>query len=182
MADLEKRLPSDIDLKSYIWWRYINDIFLIWEHGEESLKLFLEKINSIHPTIKFMADWFYSSVNFLDVMVIIKDGKIITDLYVKPTDTHQYLAFSSCHPYPCRKSITYSQALRLNRICSNNAFSDQRCKELEHWLYEWGHNGKVVRQEILKARKIPRNELLENERNHPEENKLTFNITYYSAF
>ena len=35
MADLEKRLLSDIDLKPYIWWRYIDDIFLIWEHGEE---------------------------------------------------------------------------------------------------------------------------------------------------
>ena len=70
MADLEKRLSSDIDLKPYIWWRYIDDIFLIWEHGEESLKLFLGKINSIHPTIKFTADWSYSSVNFLDVNVI----------------------------------------------------------------------------------------------------------------
>ena len=89
MADLEKRLLSDIDLKPYIWWRYIDDIFLIWEHGEESLKLFLEKINKIYPAIKFMADWSYSSVNFLDVKVIIKDGKTITDLYVKPTDTHQ---------------------------------------------------------------------------------------------
>ena len=88
MADLETRLLSDIDLKPYIWWRYIDDIFLIWEHGEESLKFFLEKINSIHPTIKFTADWSYSSINFLDVKVIMKDGKIITDLYVKPTDTH----------------------------------------------------------------------------------------------
>ena len=40
MADLEKRLLSDIDLKHYISWRYIDDIFLIWEHGEESLKVF----------------------------------------------------------------------------------------------------------------------------------------------
>ena len=83
MADLEKRLLFDIDLKPYIWWRYIDDIFLIWEHGEESLKLSLEKINSIHPTIKFTADWSYSSVNFLDVKVIMKDGKIITDLYLQ---------------------------------------------------------------------------------------------------
>ena len=124
MADLEKRLLSDIDLKPYIWWRYIDDIFLIWEHGEESLKLFLEKINTIHPTIKFTADWSYSSVNFLDVKVIMKDGKIIADLYVKPTDTHQYDS-SLCHPYHCKKSIPYSHALRLNRICSNNAFFDR---------------------------------------------------------
>ena len=104
MADLEKRLLSDIDLKPYIW-RYIDDIFVIWGHGEESLKLFLEKINNIHPTIKFMADWSYSSVNFLDAKVIMKDGKIITDFYVKPTDTHQYqhLDSSSCHSYHYKK-------------------------------------------------------------------------------
>ena len=34
IAELEKNLLSDIDLKSYIWWRYINYIFLTWEHGE----------------------------------------------------------------------------------------------------------------------------------------------------
>ena len=68
-----------------------------------TLKLLLEKINSIHPIIKFTADWSYSSVIFLDVKVILKDGKIITDLYVKPTGTHQYLDSSSCYPYHCKK-------------------------------------------------------------------------------
>ena len=94
MFDLEKRLLSDIDLKPYVWWRYINDIFLIWEHGKKSLRLFSEKT----------ADWSYSSINFTGVMVIMKDGKIITGLYVKPTDTHQYLDSSSCHPHHCKKS------------------------------------------------------------------------------
>ena len=112
----------------------------------------------------------------------MKDGQIITDLYVKPTDTHQYLNSSSCHPYHCKKSIPYSQGLHLNRICSNNAFFDQRCNELEDWLHEQGYRERVVRQEILKARKIPSNELLENERSHQEENKLTFNINYYPIF
>ena len=62
-----------------------------------------KKINNIHPTIKFTADWSYSTVNFLDVNVIIKDGKIIKDLYVKPTDTHQYLDSLSRHPYHCKR-------------------------------------------------------------------------------
>ena len=161
---------------------YIDDIFLIWEHGEESRKLSLEKINSIHPTVTFTADWSHSSVNFLDEKVILKDGNIITDLYLKATDTHQYLDSSSCHPYHSKKSISYNHALYLNRVCSNNAFFDQRCNKLEYWLHQWGHSEKIFRQEILKARKIPRNELLEKERNHQEENKLVFNITYYPAF
>ena len=129
----------------------------------------LRKINNIHLTIKLTAGCFYSSVNFLDVKVIMKDGKIITDLYVKPADTHQYLGSSSCHPYLCKKSVPYSPALHLNIIYSNNTFFNQRCNELEHWLHERGYSERVVRQEIKKARKIPRNELLEKERNHPEE-------------
>ena len=54
--------------------------------------------------------------------------------------------------------------------------------ELEHWLHEQGYSERVVRQEILKAREIPRNELLKKEGNHQDENKLTFNITYYASF
>ena len=76
MADLEKRLLSDIDLKPCIWWRYIDDIFLIWEHGEKSLKLFLEKINKIHPTIKFTADWSYSLIARL---IFYNPGQNISD-------------------------------------------------------------------------------------------------------
>ena len=52
---------------------------------------------------------------------------------------------------------------------------------MEHWLHEWGHSEIVFGQEILKAQKIPRNELLEKETNH-QENKLMFNTTYYPAF
>ena len=39
----------------------------------------------------------------VDVKVIMKDGKIITNLYVKATDTHQYFDSSSCHPYHSKK-------------------------------------------------------------------------------
>ena len=49
--------------------------------------------------------------------------------------------------------------------------------ELEHWLHEHGYSERVVRQEILKARKISRNELLKKEVNHQD-----FNITYYASF
>ena len=60
-------------------------------------------------------------VNFLDVEVTLKNGVLSTNLFVKPTDTHQFLDPASCHPYHCKKDIPYSQTLRLNRICSNNS-------------------------------------------------------------
>ena len=44
---------------------------------------------------------------------------ISTDLYIKPIDGHQYLHHKSSHPEHIKNSITYSQALRLSRICSS---------------------------------------------------------------
>jgi hypothetical protein len=35
---------------------------------------------------------------FLDTTTTVKEGNMTTDLYSKPTDKHQYLSPSSCHP------------------------------------------------------------------------------------
>ena len=60
----------------------------------------------------------YSSVNFLDVEVILGDGKIITDLYVILTDTRQYLDSLSCHPYCCKKvSLTVQLSALIESEC-----------------------------------------------------------------
>ena len=57
MDDLEEQIISAFEEKPMIWWRYIDNIFFIWEHGEESLEKFLSKLNSIHPTITFAAEY-----------------------------------------------------------------------------------------------------------------------------
>ena len=35
MAELEEAILKEADFKPYLWWRYIDDIFFLWEHGEE---------------------------------------------------------------------------------------------------------------------------------------------------
>ena len=182
MADLEEKILSTSEKKPMIWLRYIDDIFFIWEHGEESLEKFLNKLNSFHPIIKFTAEYSKQTINFLDVNIRLVGGELMTDLFVKPTDTHQFLDPSSSHPYHCKKGIPYSQALRLNRICSDNESFDKRCNDLEGWLMERGYNGKMIRQQILRTREHSRKDLLEKEKTETSEPKLTFNITYYPVF
>ena len=98
MADLEGKILNSFEEKPMIWWWYIDDIFF-WEHGEESLEKFLNKLNSFHPTIKFTAEYSKETINFLDVNIRLVEGELMTDLFVKPTDTHQFLEPSSSHPY-----------------------------------------------------------------------------------
>ena len=145
MAELEEEILREVMLKSYLWWRYLDDVFFIWKHGEEKLKEFIGVLNKKHPTIKFTAEWSKTQTNILDVTVSLENGKIKTDLYVKPTDTHQYLHSSSCHPYHCKKGIPYSKTLRLNRICSDSTSFDGRFNDLERWLLERGYKEKEVR-------------------------------------
>ena len=143
-----------------IWWRYIDDIFAVWPHGEENLKVFLTEINSFHPTIKFTAEWSRESVTFLDTKVIRDGNRLVTDLYTKPTDTHQYLHQRSCHPSHCKSSIAYSQALRMRRICSRATDYQQHVAELKEHLIRRGHDGEMVQKNIEKATRIPREQLL----------------------
>ena len=65
-------------------------------------KELINEINSFHPTIKFTADWSKEKVSFLDVDVTLNNGVLSTELFVKPTETHQFLDPTSCHPYHCK--------------------------------------------------------------------------------
>ena len=56
MGDLEEKLLKDCDKKPLAWWRYIDDIFMLWQHGEKELEKFLEFLNYYHPTIKLFTE------------------------------------------------------------------------------------------------------------------------------
>ena len=182
MSYLEDKILNSLAEKPLVWWGYIDDIFMISQHGEEKLKEFLKILNGCHPTIKFTAEYSLDKVNFLDVQIIQSENKLLTDLHIKPTDTHQYLEFSSCHEYHSKKFIPYSQALRFNRICSKNRFFDNRCNQLECWLKDRGYNEKAVKQQILKVRKFTRKDLRNQDPKTKGRNKHVFNFTYDRAY
>ena len=56
-------LDSEI-VKSWLWLRYIDDIFFIWTKGEDKLEGFLNRLNNVHPNLKFTLEKSKSSVNF----------------------------------------------------------------------------------------------------------------------
>ena len=67
--------------------------------------------------------------------------KIVTDLYTKPTDKHQYLLHSqSCHPMHTESAIPFSLAPRLRRLCSTNEIFTLRTNGLIDYLYKLGYN------------------------------------------
>ena len=76
---------KDARTKPWFWKRFIDDILFIWTESEESLEKFLQDLNQFHPNLKFTYEKSKEKIDFLDVVIKIKEGGIITDLYSKPT-------------------------------------------------------------------------------------------------
>lgn len=139
MGVLEEDFLAKSLIMPQIWLRYIDDVFMIWNHGMDHLHVFLDFISNQHPTIKFTHEFSPTKVYFLDVTVMLDENRLLhTDLYSKPTDSHQYLHHTSCHLGHIKKSIAFSQAIRIKRICSDRETAHIRCDELAENLHSKG--------------------------------------------
>ena len=118
ISDFESRHVYTYPEQPLLWARFIDDIFLIWEHGAEALDKFINHLNNVHQSIKFTSEISPTKANFLDTCVAIsEDGKLTTDLYTKPTDSNNYLLYLAAHPTHCKRGIPFGQFLRL---CSDD--------------------------------------------------------------
>ena len=119
-------------------------MFFIWTHGEEKLASFIDDLNSYHPNIKFTHESNKEHIPFLDLNVNLSGNKLSSDLYIKPTDMHQYLHYTSSHPEHTKKSLVYSEDLRLSRICSEEEDFKKHICEMKSWFSQRGYPQKLI--------------------------------------
>ena len=138
-----------------VWFRYIDDIFFIWIHGKEHLKTFLQQPNNFNTDLKYTYESNEKEIPFLDLKVKLNEGKISTDFYIKSTDRHQYLYFTSSYPNHTKRSVVYSQGLRVKRICSEKEDFLKYMREIkrgypENIVFKRGYPENIVDQELGK--------------------------------
>ena len=74
-----------------------------------------------------------------------------TDLYIKPTDGHQYRHYQSSHPLHIKNSIPYSQALRVSRICSSEKDFKTHISHMKEWFLARVYPEIVIKNQIDKV-------------------------------
>ena len=84
MSNLEENFLQNTHNKPLIYLRYIDDIFLLWTHGEEKLLQFHKDFNSEDPDIHLTMIHSTKEVNFLDTAIRLKNNTLQTSLYKKP--------------------------------------------------------------------------------------------------
>ena len=114
----------------------------------------MQKLNQFHPNLSFTYKSSKKEIAFLNCKVNLFENKLTTDLYVKPTDTHQYLDYTSLHSEHIKKSIVYSQMLRLCRICSFETDFVKRKNEMKSWFLKRSYPERLTDNEMKKLNLI----------------------------
>ena len=179
MDKFETRALNNYPLKPLLWKRFIDDIFMVWTHGEEQLNKFVEYLNGIHQTIKFTHEISQEEINFLDTTVkILPNRHLYTTLYNKPTDTHLYLHYQSAHPHSVTANGPYGQFLCIRRICTLDTDYQINGEKLIKYYLDRGYPRKTLVYHNKRAARFSQNDLLETKNKKiksPEVLVTTFN-------
>ncbi|MCP3665215.1 MAG: GIY-YIG nuclease family protein, partial [Gammaproteobacteria bacterium] len=158
MHDLEQKVLSNSPYKPFAYKRYLDDIFMVWTHGEDALKEFIDFFNRYQDsgTIKLTYEYSDTSFTYLDVAGhILPSGTILTEVFKKSVARNSYLHYTSEHPKHLLNSIPYSQALRFKRICSNDASFEKQSKDMARDFVSREYPAHVVQAAVMRARSEP---------------------------
>ncbi len=181
MSEFEEKFVYTYELQPVLFKRYIDDCIFLWTHGDDELTKFIDHLNTCHPTIKFTTEISTESVNFLDTTISMNsdDDVLETSVYFKPTDSHDYLYYTSAHPPHTKRSLPYSQFLRLRRICTHDAdFIKSSITLCMHFLRR-GYPAKQLQDNLLNCIKQKREDLLTYSSDMKTDEEGVFDDTLY---
>ena len=187
MGKIERELLEEFEkesgLKPTLWLRFLDDIFFVWPHGPEKLKVFIEFMQSFgeRKKLKTKLKFTYEtgdSVPFLDTMVSIDGSKLKTTLYSKPTDAHLYLRSDSCHPKSCTKGLVKGEMLRARRICSKEDDFLEAANTMKSHFMRRGFDQSAIEQTVGEVLSMSREEALTYKKKKSN-NRVPCVLTYH---
>ena len=160
--------------------RFIDDCLGTASCSYAELESFIHFVNNFHPALKFTWEISETSVSFLDILISINGSRLTTSVFYKPTDSHSYLLFSSSHPNHTKRSIPFSQFLRLRRICSEDEDFQTKSCEMRNFFVQRGYPTSLLDTAFSRASSIPRSNTLTNSvHNGTDNNKIPLVLTYH---
>ena len=162
MDDFENKhiYPRTLN-QALAYYRFVDDIFMLWTESEAKFRAFFEQINKTHSTIKFDYKYSYESIEFLDTLVFKNNrNSLSTKLYSKPTDRPTYTHVTSYHPKSQIQNIPYGLALRVKRICAEDDDFKAGLSKLKKDFQTRGYKESILEEHFAKVSTIDRKQLL----------------------
>jgi hypothetical protein len=96
------------------YYRYVDDVLIIYNEEYTNIENTLDEFNGIHPKIKFMMEReTQNRINYLDMTVIKAHNKLTFNIYRKPTTTDSIIHNDSCHPNEHKKKSAINYSINL---------------------------------------------------------------------
>lgn len=142
-----------------LYFRYLDDIFGIWEGDMEQFLVFLDILNSHHPTITITHNIQKEKLEFLDTQVFFIPGleankTLATKVFFKETDRHALLHKQSYHPKHTYRGLVKSQLIRFHRICTYLSDVEEATSILFKALRPRGYSRRFLREIKQEVRTI----------------------------
>ena len=120
----ENKLFASIS-KTFLYQRYIDDIFLIFTTEAQGDQLFAVLI-SLHPSLRFTVEKEENGVlPFLDVKIEKSTNEFLTSFYRKPTFTRVYTNWNSFEPTKRKTNLVGNLVHRAINICSKSKLQEE---------------------------------------------------------
>ena len=143
LHDLENKILQQAD-HILTWWRYRDDILVLYSGELEDFKNLINTMNQLHPTLKFTYEAPKTSIDYLDLTIFkgkrFRETDILdTKVYTKPTETYQFLHRTSSHPPHVFKAFIFGETLRYARNTNNEDDFKEKVKGFSHKLLARGY-------------------------------------------
>lgn len=111
-------LKTMYDVEGCLYLRYIDDILLIGKRSQLDRIVLQQQFLNLPLTVNWLEP-LTQDVPFLDLLLSLRDSKIVYELYRKPINTYQYLEWDSGHPLATKKGFVIGEIVRIFRNCSD---------------------------------------------------------------
>ena len=160
------------------WRRFLDDCYINWPYGEDKLKELHDILNSLDDSIKLTAKTSCEELPFLDVMIRKHNTHLTTDICYKPTDSFQYLLYTSSHPRHTKNNIPYNLARRICMIVENQDIRKRRLHDFKQILLRKQYPAEIIDYGVNKVLTQTTEELRRVREKATEDNLLCLVTTY----
>ena len=138
--------------------RFVDDIITVVKSMKRTdAQNLLIHLNKQHPRIQFtMEEETNGSLPFMDVRFTRQQGKLLREVYRKPTHTNRYLQFESHHPSSVKSGVVACLVNRAITVSSDQTARDAELKRIHKIRKANRYPKKFVERNIKKQVKCLR--------------------------
>ncbi|XP_068738269.1 uncharacterized protein [Montipora capricornis] len=154
MEEIEKTAINTTTVSPKFWKRYVDDSFCIIK--SDAVASFHNSLNSIDQYISFTIEHESNGqLPFLDTLISRDNGKLLVDIYRKPTHTDRYLDFHSHHDRKHKISTAETLLHRALNLPNTQVGKTRETARVCAALHSNGYPKKIAADVIRKKARPP---------------------------